>query len=71
MAGNLRGVRDAGAAFSAPIYLFVTAIALIVIAGLVKAAVHGFHPAAPAPHRAIEALGVLLVLRALPPARPR
>ena len=64
VAGNLRGVRDAGAAFAAPTYLFVAAIALVVIAGLIKAASHGFHPVPPAPHRATETLGVLLVLRA-------
>jgi amino acid transporter len=64
VAGNLRGVREAGAAFAAPTYLFVVAIALVVIAGLAKAGSHGFHPTAPAPHRATEALGVLLVLRA-------
>jgi amino acid transporter len=64
VAGNLRGVRDAGAAFAAPTYLFVVAIALVVIAGLVKAGSHDFHPAAPVPHRAIEAVGVLLLLRA-------
>jgi len=65
VAGNLRGVRDAGAAFAAPTYLFVVAIALVVIAGLVKAGSHGFHPAPVATsHPAIEAAGVLLVLRA-------
>jgi amino acid transporter len=64
VAGNLRGVRDAGAAFAAPTYLFVAAIALVVVAGLLKAGAHGFHPATPAPHRAIEAVGVLLLLRA-------
>jgi amino acid transporter len=64
VAGNLRGVRDAGVAFAAPTYLFVFAIALIVIAGLIKAGSHGFNPAAATPHRATEALGVLLVLRA-------
>jgi amino acid transporter len=64
VAGNLRGVRDAGMAFAAPTYLFVVAIALIVIAGLIKAGSHGFHPVPAAPHRATEALGVLLVLRA-------
>ncbi len=64
VAGNLRGVREAGAAFAPPTYLFVAAIALIVIAGLIKAGSHGFHPVAPAPHKATEALGVLLVLRA-------
>ena len=64
VAGNLRGVRDAGAAFAAPTYLFVAAIALVVIVGLVKAGSNGFHPTTAAPHRAIEAVGVLLVLRA-------
>ncbi|MFZ1925221.1 MAG: APC family permease, partial [Solirubrobacteraceae bacterium] len=64
VAGNLRGVRDAGAAFAAPTYLFVVAIVLVVIAGLLKAGSHGFHPAVAAPHRATEALGVLLVLLA-------
>jgi amino acid transporter len=64
VAGNLRGTRDAGAAFAAPTYLFVGAIALVVIAGLIKAGSHGFHPATAAPHRAIEAVGVLLLLRA-------
>jgi amino acid transporter len=64
VAGNLRGVRDAGAAFAAPTYLFVAAIAMIVIVGLIKAGSHGFHPVPAAPHRATEALGVLLVLRA-------
>ena len=64
VAGNLRGVRDAGAAFAAPTYLFVAAIALVVIAGLIKAGSHGFHPAAASPHRATETVGVLLLLRA-------
>jgi amino acid transporter len=64
VAGNLRGARDAGAAFAVPTYLFVAAIALVVIVGLIKAASHGFHPATAAPHRATEAVGVLLLLRA-------
>ena len=64
VAGNLRGVRDSAAVFAAPTYLFVAAIALIVIVGLIKAGSHGFHPVPAAPHPATEALGVLLVLRA-------
>jgi amino acid transporter len=64
VAGNLRGVREAGVAFAAPTYLFVAAIALVSITGLAKAASHGFVPASPRPHPAIEAAGVLLVLRA-------
>ena len=64
-AGNLRGVRDAGAAFAAPTYLFVAAIGLVVVTGLVDAASNGFVPARPHPyHPPVEALGVLLVLRA-------
>ncbi len=62
--GNLRGVRAAGALFAAPTYMFVSAIALVVIVGLIDAASHGFHTVAPVPHHATEALGVLLLLRA-------
>jgi amino acid transporter len=61
--GNLRGVRAAGALFAAPTYMFIVAIAMIVIVGLVKSGDHGFHPVAPAAHHATEALGVLLILR--------
>ncbi|MGO9899530.1 MAG: APC family permease [Solirubrobacteraceae bacterium] len=62
--GNLRGVRAAGALFAAPTYMFIVAIAMIVIVGLVKSGGHRFHPVAPAAHHATEALGVLLILRA-------
>jgi amino acid transporter len=64
VAGNLRGARDAGAAFAAPTYLFVAAISLVVIAGLIKAGSHGFDPVAASPHRATETVGILLLLRA-------
>jgi len=64
LGGNLRGVRQAGALFAAPTYVFITAIAALVIAGLVHAADRGFHPA-PVPHlTAVEGVSVLLVLRA-------
>ncbi|MGO9793815.1 MAG: APC family permease [Solirubrobacteraceae bacterium] len=62
--GNLRGVRAAGALFAAPTYMFIMAIAMIVIVGLVKSGADGFHPVAPAAHHATEALGALLILRA-------
>jgi amino acid transporter len=62
--GNLRGVRAAGALFAAPTYMFILAIALIVIVGLVKSGAHGFHAVAPVPEHATEALGLLLILRA-------
>ncbi|HMD92052.1 MAG TPA: hypothetical protein VKG80_05355, partial [Trebonia sp.] len=44
LAGNLRGVRQAGALFAAPTYAFIAAIAALVIAGLVHGAGRGFHP---------------------------
>jgi amino acid transporter len=62
--GNLRGVRAAGSIFAGPTYLFVIAIALIVIVGLIKAAGHGFAATPPPAVPATESLGVLLVLRA-------
>ena len=64
VAGNLRGVRAAGSVFAGPTYLFVVAIALIVIVGLVKAAGRGFAPTPPPAVHATEAVGILLVLRA-------
>jgi amino acid transporter len=59
LAGNLRGVRQAGAMFAVPTYAFIAAIAALVIAGLVHAAGRGFHPVA-----FVQAVTVLLVLRA-------
>jgi amino acid transporter len=64
VAGNLRGVRAAGSVFAGPTYLFVVAIAMIVIVGLVKASGHGFAPTAPPAVPATEGVGILLVLRA-------
>ncbi len=64
LAGNLRGVRQAGAAFAVPTYAFIVAIGALVIAGLVHSAARGFSPA-PSHHLAItESLTVFLVLRA-------
>ncbi len=64
LAGNLRGVRQAGSGFAVPTYAFIVAIGVLVIAGLVHSAQRGFSPV-PAHHLAIaESLSVLLVLRA-------
>jgi amino acid transporter len=64
LAGNLRGVRQAGAMFAVPTYAFIAAIAALVVAGLVHAAGRGFHPV-PVRHLAIvQAVTVLLALRA-------
>jgi len=64
LAGNLRGVRQAGAVFAAPTYAFIVAIFAMVGAGLFQAAGRGFHPLSPPPLTAVEGVGVLLVLRA-------
>lgn len=64
LAGNLRGVRQAGALFATPTYAFIVAIFALVTAGLVDAGGRGFHPA-PAPRLAATgAVSTLLVLRA-------
>ncbi|MFJ6773673.1 APC family permease [Kitasatospora sp. NPDC091257] len=64
LAGNLRGVRQAGALFAAPTYAFVLAVLVLVVVGLSDAADRGFHPTATPPLTATEGVGLLLVLRA-------
>ncbi|MGH7611210.1 MAG: APC family permease, partial [Candidatus Dormibacteria bacterium] len=66
-AGNLRGVREAGAFFSMPTYFFIAVMALLIVVGLIRgltgAAPHGVghYPAIPNP---LEALTPFLVLTA-------
>jgi amino acid transporter len=64
LAGNLRGVRQAGALFSAPTYAFVLGIAVLITVGLVDASTRGFAPTHTSTVEPIEGLTVLLVLRA-------
>jgi amino acid transporter len=64
VAGNLRGVRQAGLLFAAPTYMFILAIFLLVAVGLVDAAGHGFHATPRPPVHAVEGVGLLLILRA-------
>jgi amino acid transporter len=64
LAGNLRGVRQAGTVFAAPTYAFIVAIFALVGVGLLEAAGRGFHPVPAPPLTAVEGVGVLLVLRA-------
>jgi amino acid transporter len=64
LAGNLRGVRQAGNLFAIPTFLFLSAMAVLIVAGFVKASSRDF-TALPAPHlTAVAALGPLLLLRA-------
>jgi amino acid transporter len=62
--GNLRGVRQAGAIFSAPTYAFVLAIFALIAVGLVDASGRSFTPTPVAGLEPIEGVTVLLVLRA-------
>jgi hypothetical protein len=64
LAGNLRGVRQAGVIFSAPTYAFVVAMFALIAVGLADASSRGFtsvHSGGVAP---LEAATLLLVLRA-------
>jgi amino acid transporter len=64
LAGNLRGVRQAGLLFAAPTYAFIVMMFGLVAVGLIDAAGRGFHPT-PAPRlTATAGIGVLLILRA-------
>ena len=64
LAGNMRGVRQAGATFAAPTYAFIFAMFILVAVGLIDAAGRGFHATPRPPLTATEAVGALLVLRA-------
>jgi hypothetical protein len=64
LAGNLRGVRQAGSLFALPTYAFILAIAALVVVGLGQAAGRGFQPTPPPALAASQGLGLLLVLRA-------
>ena len=64
VAGNLRGVRQAGLLFAAPTYMFIFGILLMVVVGLVDAGGHGFHATPRPPVHAAEGVGLLLILRA-------
>ncbi|MEW2217968.1 APC family permease [Streptomyces sp. NPDC006990] len=67
LAGNMRGVRQAGALFAAPTYAFLAAMAVLIAAG-VGASVSGSAPAGAAqPTQAAagaSSVGVLLIVRA-------
>jgi amino acid transporter len=64
LAGNLRGVRQAGNLFATPTYAFLLAIFLLIAVGMARAAIHGFVVARPPAIKATEGLGLLLILRA-------
>jgi amino acid transporter len=64
---NIRGVRDTGAIFKIPTYLFLATLLIVIVVGMVKTLIGGGHPApvvAP-PHlpRAIELISFWLILK--------
>jgi amino acid transporter len=64
---NLRGMRDAGAAFAVPTYLFLVTLFITIAAGVVRVALGGGHPAPasplPSPPGATEAVSAWLLLK--------
>jgi amino acid transporter len=64
LAGNLRGVRQAGVIFSVPTYAFVVAMFALIAVGLADASADGFAPARDGTLEPLQAATVLLVLRA-------
>ncbi len=72
--GNLRGIREAGRVFSLPTYLFVTTTGLLVIVGLIRAALgqlhtHSIHiqgavPAGTPGNGLLYGASIIIVLRA-------
>jgi amino acid transporter len=64
LAGNLRGVRQAGALFAWPTYAFILAMFVLVAVGLIDAGGRSFHATPRPPLTATEGVSVLLILRA-------
>ena len=66
---NLRGVKEAGAAFVAPTYFFAGTLAIVIVIGLYKVVVSGGHPIAvvappDAMPAALQAVGLWILVKA-------
>ncbi|MFJ6570135.1 APC family permease [Streptomyces sp. NPDC091292] len=64
LAGNLRGIRQAGALFAAPTYLFIIAMFALITAGLADSAGRDFHPQPTPAVTVTEGATLFLVMRA-------
>lgn len=63
--GNLRGIRESGAIFAVPTYLFLGSLGLMLVVGLFQALTGTLHPAEPPPIlQATQPLTLWLLLRA-------
>ncbi|HVB96972.1 MAG TPA: APC family permease [Chloroflexota bacterium] len=64
--GNLRGIRESGAIFAAPTYVFIVTMYGLIVVGIVKFALAGgsIPPLPHPPIQAFEGLSLFLVLRA-------
>src|ERR1700693_1896400 len=64
---NLRGVREAGAAFAIPTYLFVGTLLITIVAGVIRVLLSGGHPTPavppPPPPPMLEAVSYWLLLK--------
>ncbi|HKW15977.1 MAG TPA: APC family permease [Terriglobales bacterium] len=64
---NLRGVREAGAIFMVPTYVFVACLGATLVMGVVRSILHGGHPLpvapVPRPAAALTAVSAWLVLK--------
>jgi amino acid transporter len=62
--GNLRGVKESGAIFAAPTYLFIALVALLIVTGFVRLWTGSLVPQPAVIAGTLEPLGIFLVLRA-------
>ncbi|MFD0555594.1 amino acid/polyamine/organocation transporter (APC superfamily) [Stackebrandtia endophytica] len=62
LAGNLRGIRQAGLLFAMPTYAFMLAVFGVVVVGLIHP--FGQAPSSAGQHSVTESVGLLLILRA-------
>lgn len=64
---NLRGIREAGAIFMVPTYVFVACLGATLVTGVLRSVLHGGHPlpvaSVPKPAAALTAVSVWLVLK--------
>ena len=63
--GNLRGIREAGAIFAIPTYLFIVCFSIMLVVGIIKVFTHTLTPVTPPPILPVlEPVTLWLILRA-------